>query len=87
MVRSKVTITLDREKAAKAATLIGGRSVSEVVDVALNRLIATEALRQDVAAYIGQPPDEDEWGLGELAVEFDLADQDVDYQALYGTRR
>jgi hypothetical protein len=84
MAKSKVTISLDKEKAAKAAAFLGGRNLSQVVDVALERLIQTEQLRHDLAAYAGRPLSDDEMALTGLPVEFDLDDDDVDYEALYG---
>jgi hypothetical protein len=84
MARNKATITLDREKAARAAALVGGASMSDVIDIALDRLIRAEELRRDIAAYTQQPLDEDEIALGDLAVAFDLGDADVDYDTLYG---
>jgi hypothetical protein len=83
MVKEKATITLNRAKVAKAASLIGGRSISEVVDIALDRVIQAEELRRDVAAYLRQPLGDEELAL-DLPVLFDLADEDVDYDALYG---
>lgn len=83
-VRSKATITLDRDKVARAGALIGRASMSDVVDVALERLIRSEELRRDVAAYARQGPTQGEIDLGELPVRLDLADDDVDYEALYG---
>lgn len=87
MARHKATITLDRDKVAKAASLIGERTMSEVVDVALDRLIAAEELRRDIAAYTRRPLGTDELAVADLAVELDLADEDVDYEALYGTQQ
>jgi hypothetical protein len=84
MARDKATITLDRDKVARAASLVGGRSTSEVIDMALDRLIRAEELRRDVAAYARQPLGDDELAITDLPVEFDLADEDVDYEALYG---
>ena len=84
MARYKATITLDRSKVAKAALLIGERTMSEVVDVALDRLIHAEELRRDIAAYARLPFGADELAVADLAVEFDLADEHVDYEALYG---
>ena len=84
MVRDKATITVDREKVAKARALTGGRSVSAVIDVALDRLIRAEQLRHDVAAYARWPLSGDELAIGDLPVDRDLADDDVDYEALYG---
>ena len=85
MAKSKATITLDKEKASKAAALVGLRSLSETVDMALDRLIHAEQLRKDLLAYGRWPLDESELAIGDLAVSFDLADEDVDYEALYGT--
>ena len=84
MARDKATITLDRSKVAKAASLIGERTMSDVVDVALDRLIHAEELRRDIAAYASIPFGVDELAVADLAVEFDLADDHVDYEALYG---
>ena len=87
MARQKATITLDRKKIDEARALISARSASEVIDVALDHLIRTERLRRDVAAYRGQPLGADETSIGNLPVEFDLQDSDVDYEKLYGRRR
>ena len=84
MARQKVTVTLDRDKVEEARILIGGRSMSEVLDVALDRLIRTERLRSDVEASTRHPQDQTEPGLADLAVTFDLDDDEVDYDALYG---
>jgi len=84
MAKSKATITLDRAKAEKAAALAGSRSISEVIDVALERLIHTEQLRHDVAAYGKRPLSPGELAIADLPVQFDLGDQEVDYEALYG---
>jgi len=53
--------------------------------MALDRLIRAEQLRPDLAAYAQQPPDDYELAIADLPVDFDLADEDVDYEALYGT--
>jgi len=84
MGRDKATITLDRAKVAKAASLIGERTMSDVVDIALDRLIHAEELRRDIATYASLPFGADELAVADLAVEFDLADEHVDYEALYG---
>ena len=84
MAREKATITLDRQKASRARELAGTKSLSEAIDVALNEFIRREQLRRDIAAYRRHPPTEDEERLGHLPVKFDLADEDVDYEALYG---
>lgn len=83
-MRRKATITLDREKVAKAGALIGRRSMSEVVDVALDELIRRAELRRDIAAYARYPPTVDEDALAEIPMRLDLDDDDVDYESLYG---
>lgn len=87
MAREKATITLDRAKADTARSLIRATSISETVDVALDRLIRSEQLRRDVAAYTTDPPAADELAITDLPVEFDLDDDEVDYESLYGRRR
>jgi hypothetical protein len=59
-------------------------NMSDVIDVALDRLIRSEELRRDVAAYARQPLDQQELAIADIPVEFDLDDADVDYDALYG---
>lgn len=64
---------LDRAKAAQAQALVGSASVSEVIDLALDRLIRAERLRGDVLAYQRVPPTQEEidravpGGMGDLA--------------------
>lgn len=85
--RAKVTVTLNRRKASAAKVLIGARSISEVIDVALDRLIRGEELRRDVATYSGKPLTDEELSYADLPVEFDLDDDDIDYDKLYAKRR
>ncbi len=87
MAREKSTITLDRVKVDTARSLIRATSISETIDVALDRLIRSEQLRRDVAAYTTRLPDVDELAIADLPVEFDLDDDEVDYDAVYGGRR
>lgn len=84
MARSKATIMLDRHKAEAARQLTGAASISDVLDVALDRVLQTAQLRRDIAAYGVQPLSVEELAVADLAVEFDLADDDVDYDAIYG---
>ena len=49
MARGKATITLDRAKVARAAALIGGGTMSGVIDLALDRVIRAEELRGRLA--------------------------------------
>jgi hypothetical protein len=87
MAREKATVTLDRRKADLARALIRARSISETIDVALDRLIRSAQLRHDVATYARVPLTKVELLVADLPVEFDLDDDDVDYDALYGKRR
>ena len=80
-------MTLDRSKVDEALALTGGKSISNVIDLALDRLLRAERLRRDIAAYGHQPPAEDERWTGELPVELDLDDSNVDYDKDYGRRR
>lgn len=82
MAREKVTITLDRAKAAQARLLAGSRSTSEVIDLALDRLIRAEQLRCDVAAYQRVAPTRAELDLA-LAGGGGAIGDDTDWAALY----
>lgn len=86
MAKEKATITLDRAKIELARSLIGRRPVSEIIDVALGRLIRNEQLRRDVEVYSRRPPTADEIALAELPVSLDLDDDDVDYDVHYDQR-
>lgn len=81
MAKEKVTITLDRMKAEQARSLLGIASTSEVVDVALDRIIHAERLRRDIAAYRRTPPTDEEVELALLAAT--ALDDDTDWEALY----
>ena len=85
MAREKATITLDRAKARDAMRLLEIHTVSEVIDLALERLIRAERLRRDVAAYGQTPPTEAELALADMSVTFDLDDADVDDESDYRT--
>jgi len=87
MVRGKATITLDRAKVARAGALMGGGTISGVIDLALDRVIRAEELRRDVAAYARLPVDEHDLAVADLPVEFDLDDDEIDYDAIYGGDR
>ena len=82
MAKEKVTITLDRAKADRARALLAARSTSEVIDLALDRLIDAERLRKDIAAYGRVPPTGPEVAIALLADTSGLADE-TDWEALY----
>ena len=82
MAKQKVTITLDRGKADDARNLVGAASTSEVIDIALDRLVRAERLRRDVAAYRQVPPTDAEQELADTGDTSTLADE-TDWEALY----
>ncbi|HET9849411.1 MAG TPA: hypothetical protein VFR68_12760 [Candidatus Dormibacteraeota bacterium] len=82
MAKEKVTISLDRRKADRARALVAAQSTSEVIDLALERLIDSEQLRRDIAAYRRLPPSDAEGRIAELAASNGLADE-TDWEALY----
>ena len=82
MAKDKVTITLDRSKAADARALVGAASTSEVIDIALERLIRAERKAKDVAAYRRTPPTQAEVDLALTGDLGSLADE-TDWEGLY----
>ncbi|MBI2777520.1 MAG: hypothetical protein HYX57_09725 [Chloroflexi bacterium] len=58
-----------------------------MIDLALDRVIRAEELRRDVAAYARRPVDEHDLAVADLPVEFDLDDDEIDYDAIYGGDR
>lgn len=87
MAREKATVTIDRAKLERAKALIRVGTISETIDVALDRLIRSEQLRGDVAAYARDPLTAEELTLADGPLDFDLDDDEIDYEALYGDRR
>jgi len=81
MAKQKVTITLNRSKADVARSLLGAKSTSQAVDLALDRLIATERRLRDIAAYQRIPATDDEVELALLADTW--PHDDTDWEALY----
>jgi hypothetical protein len=82
MAKQKVTITLDRAKADEARLLVGSANTSEVIDVALGRLIRAERLRRDIEAYRQIPPTDTDLLIALQAETSGLAD-DTDWESLY----
>jgi hypothetical protein len=83
MAKQKVTISLDRGKADEARAMTGGASTSEVIDLALDRLIRAERLRRDIEAYRRLPPTDTDLLVALSADTSGLADE-TDWEALYG---
>jgi hypothetical protein len=83
MAKQKTTITIERRKLEEARRLTGAASTSAAIDVALDRLIRSERLRRDVAAYTGTPPTEDEIARAAIAPPWgDLSDE-TEWDELY----
>ena len=85
MAKSKMSVSLDSNKLERAQSFIHAASVSELLDVALARLIDDEQERRHVDGYVRMPVDEHEpWaGIRRDPVLHD----DVDWAALYGVTR
>lgn len=52
MPKEKLSITVDRGKIDRARELVEARSVSDLIDVALTRLIQDELERRHVDGYV-----------------------------------
>lgn len=85
MAKSKLSVTLDPHRLERAQALVSVASVSELLDVALDRLIRTEEERQHVAGYILQPVGNDLMDLAQTTR--DAIVDDVDWAALYDEHR
>ena len=84
MAKTKVSVTLDPTKLAQARALVGAPTVSELIAIALDRLIVDELDRRHVAGYAEHRPDEDEDAWADVPRDpSDVADE-VDWAALYG---
>lgn len=86
MARQKATITVDREKLAEARQILGARSASDAVDIALSEIVRRGRLARDIAAYTKTPATESEMALGQMEPDWaDLAD-DTDWDAQWPAR-
>ncbi|MBX3030956.1 MAG: type II toxin-antitoxin system VapB family antitoxin [Chloroflexi bacterium] len=86
MARGKVTITLDRDKAEQAMRWSGHRTVSGVIDAALDAYIRTERNQRDAEIYERMPITADEFPTDYFGGKLDLGDDDVDYEESYGSK-
>lgn len=84
MAKAKVSVTLDAAKVAQARALLGASTVSELISVALDRLIADELDRAHAAGYLRRPPTEDEQAWAEVRRDPSEVADDVDWARLYG---
>lgn len=83
MAKRKTTITVERHKVDEVRRLTGAASTSAAIDVALDRLIRTERLRKDLAAYAAAPPTDEEIALAAVTPSWDTLADDTDWDALY----
>lgn len=87
MSKTKASVSLDPTKVAQARELLGAPTLSELIDIALDRLIVDELERRHAAGYARQPPDHDEDAWAEVQRDpLGIAD-DVDWARLYGVAR
>ncbi|MGI8684854.1 MAG: type II toxin-antitoxin system VapB family antitoxin [Acidimicrobiales bacterium] len=81
MAKEKATITVDRAKLAEARALLGVKSASAAIDIALTDVIRRARIRHDVEAYARVPPTDEEFALAGVRPGWaDLAD-DTDWDA------
>lgn len=87
MAKRKVSVTLDPIKVTQARELLGTASLSELLDVALDRLIVDELERRHAAGYLRHPPEPDEDAWAEVPRDPTEIADDVDWAHLYGVPR
>jgi len=85
MAKSKMSVSLDSNKLERAQSFVNAASVSELLDVALARLIDDEQERRHVDGYVRIPVNDEiaQWA----SVRREAIDDDVDWAALYGIDR
>jgi len=81
MAKEKATITINRAKLAEARALLGARSTSAAVDIAISEVIRRERLRRDVEAYAAVPPTAEEAAIGQARPDWADLDDDTDWEA------
>ena len=82
MAKSKISVSLDPDRLEQAQSLVPADSVSELLDVALARLIEEELERRHVEGYVRTPVDDETARWAQITRE--PLDDDVDWAALYG---
>lgn len=84
MAKAKVSVTLDPAKLAQARALVGASTVSDLISVALDRLIVDELERRHAAGYHRHPPERHEDAWADLRRDPTEIADDVDWARLYG---
>jgi hypothetical protein len=87
MSKTKASVSLDPAKVAQARELLGVPTLSELIDIALDRLIVDELERRHAAGYLRLPPDQDDNAWAEVQRESSGIADDVDWAGLYGVAR
>jgi len=87
MPRTKASVTLDPTKVAQARELLGAPTLSQLIDIALDRLIVDELELRHAAGYLRHPPDHDEDAWAETERDPRGIADDVDWAGLYGVSR
>lgn len=86
MAKVKHSVTIDPAKLAEARDLVRVATLSELLDVALTRMIREETERRHVEGYLRRPQTVDETSWAELERDpTDIAD-DTDWAGLYGVK-
>ena len=86
VAKTKISVSLDPGTLSQAQALVASGSVSELLDVALHRLIHEELERQHVAGYEKLPVGGEFSGLSNT-IRVREVDDDVDWAALYGIKK
>lgn len=86
MSKTKISVSLDPGTLAQAQALTTSASVSELLEVALKRLINEELERQHVAGYEKLPVGDEFTGWANLS-RVPEVDNEVDWAALYGVTK
>jgi len=84
MSKTKASVSLDPAKVAQARELCGVATLSELIDVALQRLIVEELERRHAAGYLRLPPGHDDDAWAEVQRDSSGIADDVDWATLYG---
>lgn len=87
MAKTKVSVTVDPAKVAQARQLLDVASLSQLVDIAIDRLIVDELERRHAAGYLAHPTDADEVAWAEAERDPTQIADDVDWARLYGISR
>ena len=87
MAKSKLSVTLNPDRLAHAQALVPTSSVSELLDVALVRLIEEEMDRRHVAGYLETPVNDDVAQWARINRQPLGDDDNVDWAAHYGVKR